>query len=55
MSCLDAYISRYGNFCANDDDADNNDTIDYFIPCACARGNYAATGNVVKFFITVGD
>ena len=34
-SRLDAYISRYGDFCANDDD----DTTDYFTPCACARGN----------------
>ena len=36
MSRLDAYISRYGYFCANDDD---DDTTDYFTPCACARGN----------------
>ena len=35
-SRLDAYISRYGDFCAHDD---NNDTTDYFTPCACARGN----------------
>ena len=35
--CLDAYISKYGDFCAND----NNDTTDYFTPCACARGNNA--------------
>ena len=34
MSRLDAYISRNGDFCANDDD-----TTDYFTPCACARGN----------------
>ena len=34
-SRLDAYILRYGNFCANDKD---NDTTDYFTPCACARG-----------------
>ena len=27
----------YGDFCANDD---NNNTTDYFTPCACARGNY---------------
>ena len=32
MSRLDAYISRNGDFCANDD------TTDYFTPCACARG-----------------
>ena len=42
-SRLDAYISRYGDFCAhNDNDNDNdsdNDTTDYFTPCACARGN----------------
>ena len=37
MSRLDAYISRYGDFCANND---NDDTTDYFTPCACARGNY---------------
>ena len=30
-----AYISRYGDFCAHN----NNDTTDYFTPCACARGN----------------
>ena len=28
-SRLDAYISRYGDFCAHDDD-----TTDYFTPCA---------------------
>ena len=52
-SRLDAYISRYGDFCANDNNDDNNDdttdacvrgnndddTTDYFTPCACARGN----------------
>ena len=32
------YISRYGDFCAHDND-DNDDTTDYFTPCACARGN----------------
>ena len=42
-SRLDAYISRYGDFCANDNDNndnnnDNDDTTDYFTPCACARG-----------------
>ena len=42
-SHLDAYISRYGDFCANDNDNnndnnDNDDTADYFTPCACARG-----------------
>ena len=40
MSRLDAYISRYGDFCANDNNDDNDDTTDYFTPCACARGNY---------------
>ena len=43
-SRLDAYISRYGDFCANDnndDDNNNDDTTDYFTPCACARGNNA--------------
>ena len=43
MSRLDAYISRYGNFCANDNDNDDNnndDMTDYFFtPCACAQGN----------------
>ena len=39
-SRLDAYISRYGDFCANDNNGDDNDdTTDYFTPCACARGN----------------
>ena len=33
-SRLDAYTSRYGDFCANDD------TTDYFTPCAGAQGNY---------------
>ena len=37
-SRLDAYISRYGDFCANNDN--NDDTTDYFTPCACAWGNY---------------
>ena len=36
-SRLDACISRYGNFCANDD------TTDYFSPCAWARGNDVTT------------
>ena len=35
-SRLDAYNSRYGNFCAHDNDNDN-DTTDYFTPCACVR------------------
>ena len=39
-SRLDVYISRYGDFCAHDDNDDNdNDTTDYFTSCACARGN----------------
>ena len=29
MSLLDAYILRYGNFCANDNN-DDDDTTDYF-------------------------
>ena len=30
-SRIDAYISRYGDFCANDDNNnDNDDTTDYF-------------------------
>ena len=42
-SRLDAYISRYGDFCANDNnDNDNDDTTDYFTPCACARGKNAS-------------
>ena len=45
-SCLDTYISRYGDFCANDDDDDDDDdTTDYFTPCACARGNNKAEHN----------
>ena len=39
-SRLDAYISKYGDFCANNDNNDNDDTTDYFTPCACARGKY---------------
>ena len=39
-SRLDAYISRYGDFCANDNNDNDNDTADYFTPCACARGKY---------------
>ena len=42
-SRLDAYISKYDDFCAHDDNDDNdndNDTTDYFTPYACARGNY---------------
>ena len=31
MSRLDAYISRYGNFCAHNDN-DNDDTTDYINP-----------------------
>ena len=42
-SRLDAYISRYGDFCTNDNDNDNNDdTTDYFTPCACAWGKNTA-------------
>ena len=40
MSRLDAYILRYGDFCANDDDM-----TDYFTPCACVRGKYLAINN----------
>ena len=38
MSHLDAYTSRYGDFCANDDN-DNNNTTDDFTPCTCVQGN----------------
>ena len=38
MSRLDAYISRYDDFCAHDNNYNNNMT-NYFTPCACARGN----------------
>ena len=40
MSRLDAYISRYGNFCANnnDNDNDNDDTTDYFTPLSMLTG-----------------
>ena len=42
-SRLDAYISRYGGFCANNDndnnDNDDDDTTDYFTPCTYAQGN----------------
>ena len=39
-SRLDAYISKYGDFCAHDDNDNNddNDTTDYFTPLAHARG-----------------
>ena len=38
-SHLDAYILRYGDFCANNNDNNNDDdTTDYFTPCACVRG-----------------
>ena len=46
-SRLDAYISRYGDFCAHDDNNDNDDddnNNDYFTPCACARGNKVSFG-----------
>ena len=45
-SRLDAYISRYGDFRANDNDNDDNKT-DYFTPCACARGNKYHYGCIV--------
>ena len=35
LGYLVVHISRYGDFCAHD----NNDTTDYFTPCACAQGN----------------
>ena len=35
MSHLDAYISRYGDFCANDND---DDTTDYFTPLCMRAG-----------------
>ena len=39
-SRLDAYISKYGDFCAHDDNDNNddNDKTDYFTPSAHARG-----------------
>ena len=38
-SRLDAYILTYGDFCAHDDnDNDNNDMTDYFTPCTCTQG-----------------
>ena len=37
-SRLDAYISRYGDFCANDNDNDNDDTTDYFTPLRMRAG-----------------
>ena len=36
MSCLDVYISRYGNFYAHDDDNDN--MTDYFTPLRMRAG-----------------
>ena len=36
---LDTYISRYGDFYANDNADD--DTTDYFTPCTCVWGNNA--------------
>ena len=40
MSRLDAYTSRYGDFCAivNDNDNDNDDTTDYFTPLCMRAG-----------------
>ena len=46
-SPLEAYISRYGDFFAHDND---NDMTDYFTPCTCTRGKYAAgiaTGQII--------
>ena len=40
MSRLDAYISKYGDFCANGND-NNDNTTNYFTPCACVRGKYS--------------
>ena len=39
-SRLDAYISRYGGFCANDNNNnnDNDDTTDYFTPLRMHAG-----------------
>ena len=37
MSRLDAYISRYGDFCANDNN-DDDDTTDYFTPLRMRAG-----------------
>ena len=40
-SRLDAYISRYGDFCANDNDNNDNDdddTTDYFTPLRMRAG-----------------
>ena len=39
ISPLDAYISRYGDFCANDDDK-----TDCFTSCTYAQGNYKKVG-----------
>ena len=36
-SRLDTYNSRYGDFCANDDNDD--ETTDHFTPCTCPQGN----------------
>ena len=38
LTSLSGAYSRSRDFCAHDED--NNDTTDYFTPCACARGNY---------------
>ena len=53
MSRLDAYISRYGDFCAHDNDDSDNDTTDYFIPCACMRGNYVCKGGIKQLVLFV--
>ena len=37
---MSAYISRYGDFCAHDDNDNDNDMTDYFTPYACAWDNY---------------
>ena len=37
-SRLDAYISRYGNFCAYDNNDNDDDTTDYFTPLRMRAG-----------------
>ena len=37
-SRLDAYISRYGDFCANDNNDNDDDMTDYFTPLRMRTG-----------------
>ena len=51
-SRLDAYISRYGDICAHDNN--DNDTTDYFTPCTCAQGNNNFMGYTINSMFILG-